>query len=317
MGEIAQRNMHPEGRGPADVPDGDGANEGWSDGPGGCGRRRLLRDRDYIAQSKRSYARKADAHIGVEAAGSIYRWNKRKPDMSGTRSRPLDSRRSRHRIGWMLICISVLSIAIAVQHPAPASASDAAISAVAAILAESAEIYSVHGTLILVMMLTAFGLVETFRTVDDNFRARFGIGLLIAGMTSMILAALVSGFSLPMFAGAVSGVDYPANDDSVRTVLFFASSLNRVFATLAVLADSAAMLVLASVLTFRSRIATIAGLFGAAAGLFSVLGLFFAWFEMDYSGFNLSNTLLYIWVALVGLWIVSTAREAHTPDGAG
>ena len=206
-------------------------------------------------------------------------------------------------IGLMLVGIGVLSVAVALHHPEPASRSDTTASALAAIAGEAQEIYSVHGTLILLMLLTVLCLREIFRKSGlDGVKLNWGMSLMVIGMTAMSMAAVINGFSIPLFASKYPLPLTPESDAAARAILMLGSALNRVFANIAVLATSVSSALIGMAMLRQAGLGRIAGFIGIAVGAISLGGLMLGLFELDYAGFNLTNALLYLWVATVGLW---------------
>lgn len=235
--------------------------------------------------------------------------------MEATLSSPTPRILALRPIGLMLVGIGLLSVAVALHHPEPASRGDSTAVALASIAGEAQEIYSVHGTLILLMLLTVLGLREIFRKSGlDGVRLSWGMSLMAIGMTSMSMAAVINGFSIPLFASKYPLPLTPESDAAARAILFLGSSINRVFANIAVLATSASAALIGAAMLKRAGLGRIAGMVGIAVGAISLGGLMLGLFELDYAGFNLTNALLYLWVALVGLW-AATGASGSTSEG--
>jgi hypothetical protein len=197
-----------------------------------------------------------------------------------------------------LLLIALLSIAVALNHPEPATRNDTTASALASIAGQSRAIFSVHATLVILMLLTAIGMNGLTRIFSrDSQLSMAAMAMMGLSMLFMSMAALVNGFAVPMWASAYPIPLSPESDAAARAILMFASSLNRVFANAAVLLSSFSMLFFgAAFMTQHATLRLVGGL-GGIIGLGTLTGLLTGAFVLDYHGFNLTNALLYLWIA--------------------
>jgi hypothetical protein len=187
---------------------------------------------------------------------------------------------------------------VPIQHPEPASRADATTAAIVSIAAQSRNIFGVHATLIAVMALTAIGVaILSPRLPRSGALSLTTSCLLSLSMLSMSLAALVNGFAVPLWAASYPLPLTEATDAAARAILYFASSLNRVFADCAVLLSGFALMLFGSHMARQSRPFQIVGAFGLIAGCGLLAGLVSGALILDYQGFNLANATLYIWLA--------------------
>jgi hypothetical protein len=207
-------------------------------------------------------------------------------------------KRSSKIIAIGLLLIALLSIAVALNHPEPATRNDTTATALASIAGQSRMIFSVHATLIVLMLLTAIGMNGLTRKSSRNSQltmaAMTAMGL---SMLSMSLAALVNGFAVPIWASAYPVPLSADSDAAARAILMFASSLNRVFASAAVLLSSISLLFFGISFAAKSGALRLVGGLGCMIGLGTLVGLLNGAFILDYDGFNLTNALFYIWIA--------------------
>ena len=197
-----------------------------------------------------------------------------------------------------LIILSLLSILVAIQHPEPASRADATTAAIVNIAAQSRDIFGVHATLIAIMAFTAIGVaILNARLPRSGVLSFTAACLLSLSMLSMSLAALVNGFAVPLWAASYPMPLTEATDAAARAILYFASSLNRVFADCAVLLSGFAMMLFGAHMIRQSRLFQVVGAFGLIAGCALLAGLIGGAFVLDYRGFNLANATFYIWLA--------------------
>jgi hypothetical protein len=196
-----------------------------------------------------------------------------------------------------LLLIALLSIAVALNHPEPATRNDATATALASIAGQSRAIFSVHATLIILMLLTAIGMHGLTRRIGrESHLAMAAMAMMALSMLSMSMAALVNGFAVPMWAAAYPVPLTAQSDAAARAILMFASSLNRVFANAAVILSSFSMVFFGAALLAKQGSWRIVGGLGLLIGAGTMIGLFCGAFVLDYDGFNLTNALLYIWV---------------------
>jgi hypothetical protein len=196
-----------------------------------------------------------------------------------------------------LLLIALLSIAVAANHPEPSTRHDATATALASIAAQSRAIFSVHATLIILMLLTAVGMNGLTRRLSrESHLTMAAMAMMALSMVSMSMAALVNGFAVPMWASAYPMPLTVESDAAARAILIFASSLNRVFANAAVLLSSFSMLFFGMALVAKQGTWRLVGGLGCLIGTGTLAGLLSGAFVLDYEGFNLTNALLYIWI---------------------
>ena len=209
-----------------------------------------------------------------------------------------------------LLIIALISIAVALNHPEPATRNDTTATALASIAGQSRAIFSVHATLIVLMLLTAIGMNGLTRKLSHNSQlsmaAMAAMGL---SMLSMSLAALVNGFAVPIWASAYPVPLSPESDAAARAILMFASSLNRVFANAAVLLSSFSLLLFGISFAAKPGALRLVGGLGCMIGLGTLIGLLTGAFILDYRGFNLTNALFYIWIAAFAGYILFAGSE--------
>jgi hypothetical protein len=131
------------------------------------------------------------------------------------------------------------------------------------------------------------------------------------GMLAMSLAAITNGFAVPLFAIAYPRPLTPESAAGVQAILYFAASLNRSLANLAVVATSLSVGLLSCALWNRVGPSRAIAALGLLISSGSALGLISGWFQLDYTGFNLTNGLLYLWVGALGLFTAISARQTH------
>lgn len=206
-----------------------------------------------------------------------------------------------------LLLIALLSIAVALNHPEPATRNDTTATALASIAGQSRAIFTVHATLIVLMLLTALGMNGLTRKSSRN--SQLTMAAMGLSMLSMSLAALVNGFAVPIWASAYPVPLSPESDAAARAILMFSSSLNRVFANAAVLLSSFSLLFFGiSFVEKRGALRLVGGL-GCMIGLGTLVGLLKGAFILDYHGFNLTNALFYSWIAAFAGYIVFAKSE--------
>ncbi len=209
-----------------------------------------------------------------------------------------------------LIAMSVLSIAVALNHPEPATRADATDVALMNIAGERGAIFGVHATLIALMLFTSLGVAHINRRVlGGGSLTTSATGLLAVSMLSMSLAAVVNGLAVPMWAAAYPVPLTPESDAAARAILLFAASLNRVFADMAVLLSSLALGGFGLGLVVRPGVLRWVGLLGLVIGAGVLAGLLGGVFVLDYHGFNLTNAALYLWVASLSAAALAQRRN--------
>ncbi len=209
-----------------------------------------------------------------------------------------------------LLLIALLSTAVAFNHPEPTTRNDATATALASIAGQTPANFSVHATLIVLMLLTAIGMNGLTRKLGRNSQlimaAMAAMGL---SMLSMSLAALVNGFVVPIWASAYPVPLTPESDAAARMILTFASSLNRVFANTAVLLSSLSLLFFGISFAAKQGTLRLVGGLGCMIGLGTVIGLLNGAFILDYDGFNLTNALFYMWIATFASHVLLAKSE--------
>lgn len=209
-----------------------------------------------------------------------------------------------------LVTIALLSIAVALNHPEPATRNDATATALAGIAEQSREIFSVHATLIIFMLLTAVGMNGLTRKLSRDSQLTMAAMVMMGlSLLSMSLAALINGFAVPLWASAYPLPLSPESDAAARAILIFASSLNRVFANAAVLLSSFSLLFFGIVFAAKRGTLRLVGILGCIIGSGSLIGLLSGAFVLDYAGFNLTNALFYIWIAAFGGHVLLARSE--------
>jgi hypothetical protein len=194
-----------------------------------------------------------------------------------------------------LMLIALLSIAVALNHPEPATRSDATAVALTGIADQSRAIFGVHATLIVLMLLTAIGMhALTRRLAHDRDLGMAAMALMALSMLSMSMAALVNGFAVPLWASNFPMPLTAESEAAARAILMFAASLNRVFANGAVVLSSFSLLLFGVVFVAMSGALRLVGILGLGIGIFTLAGLASGAFVLDYHGFNLTNALFYL-----------------------
>jgi hypothetical protein len=215
-----------------------------------------------------------------------------------------------------LLLIALLSVAVALNHPEPATRNDTTATALANIAGQSRAIFSVHATLIILMILTAVGMNGLTRKLGrESHLTMAAMAMMALSMLSMSMAALVNGFAVPMWASAYPVPLTVESDAAARAILMFASSLNRVFANAAVLLSSFSLLFFG--ITFAAKHGTwrLVGGLGCLIGLGTLVGLLSGAFVLDYDGFNLTNAGFYIWVGAFAGHVLFAKSEQSSISG--
>ena len=195
--------------------------------------------------------------------------------------------------GIILIATTLISLFMMMHHPTVAAKNTSA--QVAEILQETLINNAVHGSLMLMVIVTliVYLLYSYHRGFDKVTiiiaQLFFGIGTM-----AMIGAALINGFIYPDFVQGFSSAT--ADDlDQISAIKALLWSCNQSLAKMAVIFMSIAMIFWSYELFNKQNINRIIAILGIAAGLYCGLAILLAFIELNLSGMTRI-------VAIQGIW---------------
>lgn len=207
---------------------------------------------------------------------------------------------------------ALLSVLLMSHHPHPRSHGSSSFVAEVAALAGPAA--AVHGGLVAVTVLQAFGFVGWARALGlQRAGARLGLVAYVLGALALVLAALLNGFATPALAArfADAGEDEAR---AVRVVLRFAWELNQALAGCGVLALAAATLAWSGTCVRLGRAWRWIGVAGLALGAGTGFALLAGQLRLDVHGFGLFVAAQGAWSLAAGVALAlggRTGRPSH------
>jgi len=210
------------------------------------------------------------------------------------------SPRARRVAGWTLVVAAVLSLVVMSHHPVAHGRDPATF--MQAILATATPNALVHGSLIAMMLATAWALLE-FSVWRGFSRApvRAALPLYGTGVLAMIVAALVSGFVTTRIAARF--VDGDAAAQLQAQGLFAACwAVNQVAANFAVVLFSGAIALWSLDLVSDRGSARALGVGGLVVAVACTAALTVV--RLDVRGMLLVAVALAVWQVAVGVWML-------------
>lgn len=210
------------------------------------------------------------------------------------------SPRARRLAGWTLVVAAVLSLVAMSHHPVGHGADPGAI--MRSILEIAATSAVVHGSLIALMLATAWALLElsAWRGFSSAL-VRAALPLYVIGVLAMIVAALVNGFVTTRIAARFIDAD-AAGQLQAQGLFALCWAINQTAAKFAV-ALFAGAIALWSLDFVRDRGGARAlGIFGVAVAVACVAALGVV--RLDVRGMLLVSVALAVWQAAVGVWML-------------
>ena len=204
--------------------------------------------------------------------------------------------------GAILAVATLLEIAAMAHHPSVHSSNAA--DAVRQIGELSALSGWVHGSLLALMLIAAYGLSE-FAVRRDLRRPLIRAGAIAyaAGVLVMLGAAMVSGFiisDLVAYTPHATATDLQIN----AQILTLCRILNQTWAKFGAIAMSAGIGLWSVDLLRDTGIARALGVLGLVAGLLPALAIIFGWMHLDVHGMTAVVLMQAVWCVAVGVAMV-------------
>jgi hypothetical protein len=202
----------------------------------------------------------------------------------------------------LLIFATLAEIVAMAHHPSFATADIAA--ATRGILVATGIAGWVHGTLIVLMLLVAFGLSEfVLRAGAARPLIRAGAIAYTTGVIIMIVAALISGFAVPDTVRSLASV--PALDSQImRAVFILCRVLNRTCANAGALATSAGIACWSVALLWESGLRRVTGAIGCVAALVPAVALLSGAMSLNVLGMSAVVVIQGVWNLAVALLLL-------------
>lgn len=217
--------------------------------------------------------------------------------------------RAAHVAGTLLIAAAVLEVAAMSHHPSVHS------NDVGGIVAElgrmSALTGMVHGTLMVLMLVSLYCLTQ--HCVQRGPRrplVRAGLIVYAAGTLAMLGAALVSGFLVVDVASHLA-YSTPAEEHAARQLLMWCHAINQVLAKAGTAALSAGIALWSIDLLRSAGLARWIGVLGCAIGLLPMAGLGSGLLRLDVHGMGAVVLLQTCWSIGMGLLIYRSTYDEN------